>query len=49
MTLCFSVIKVQVAIPIIYGCNIGTSVTSTLVSLGHMVNDCLEEFCVIKF
>ena len=36
--LCFTVIDVRTAIPMIMGSNIGTSMTSTLVSLTHMTH-----------
>ena len=36
------IITVQAAIPVIMGANIGTSVTNTIVSHGHMNN--MEEF-----
>lgn len=37
------IMTVQLAIPIVMGANIGTSVTNTIVSLGHFNNK--EEFC----
>ena len=35
---CFSVLTVKLAVPIIMGANIGTSVTNTIVSMGQITN-----------
>lgn len=38
MFICFSVLDVRQAIPIVMGANIGTSVTNTLVSIGQITD-----------
>ena len=35
---CFPVLTVKLAVPIIMGANIGTSVTNTIVSMGQITN-----------